>query len=114
MTDYADIREKLLERRTELKKRVDNIITDVTHADGPLPSDFAEQAVERENEEVLDALGEAGEAELRAISKALARIDTGDYGMCTGCGEDIPRERLDVLPFSDKCVQCADNAAPAH
>ncbi|MEL7449871.1 MAG: TraR/DksA C4-type zinc finger protein [Pseudomonadota bacterium] len=113
MTDYAEIREKLLARRLELKTRVDKIITDVTHAEGPLPSDFAEQAVERENEEVLDALGEAGEAELRAISMALARIDSGDYGMCTGCGEDIPRARLDVLPFSDKCVHCAENAATA-
>lgn len=111
MADYAEIRQKLLERRQELQQRIADIKTDVTHANEPMPSDFAEQAVERENEEVLDALGEASEVELRAISKALARIESGDYGVCEGCGTDIPPKRLEVLPFSDQCVQCAESAS---
>ena len=111
MSDYADIRQKLLDRRLELQARLAEIKSDVTHAEVPMPADFAEQAVERETEEVLDALGEAGEVELRAISKALARIESGDYGVCTGCGDPIPPKRLEVLPFSDKCVHCAETAA---
>lgn len=102
------IREKLLERRVELQTRVKKITDDVRHTSGPLSSDFAEQAVERENEEVLDALGEAGRQELRRISAALARIDNGEYGVCVGCGEQIPWPRLEVLPFSDQCVSCAE------
>ena len=104
------IRSILLERREELKKRVKSVKDDIRHTSGPLSSDFAEQAVERENEEVLDALGEAGRVELRQISKALARIDAGDYGTCVTCGEQIPWGRLDVLPFSDQCVLCAEEA----
>ena len=106
------IRKTLLERREELQKRVQNITDDVRHTAGPLSSDFAEQAVERENEEVLDALGEAGRVELRQISRALARIDNGDYGTCVSCGEQIPWSRLDVLPISDHCVLCAEEANP--
>lgn len=109
-----EIRERLLERREELQKRVSQIKDDVRHTAGPLSSDFAEQAVERENEEVLDALGEAGRQELRRISTALARIDSGDYGVCVSCGEQIPWQRLEVLPFSDQCVSCAEEAARAH
>ncbi len=107
------IREKLLERRAELQKRVRKITDEVRHTSGPLSSDFAEQAVEREDEEVLDALGEAGRQELRRISTALARIDSGDYGVCVGCGEQIPWPRLEVLPFSDQCVSCAEEASRA-
>lgn len=105
------IREVLLERRAELQKRVETVKDDVRHAAGPLSSDFAEQAVEREHEEVMDALGEAGRIELRQISRALARIEAGDYGVCVTCGEQIPWSRLEVLPFSDQCVLCAEEAA---
>lgn len=104
------IRSILLERRAELQQRVKTITDDVRHTAGPLSSDFAEQAVEREGEEVLDALGEAGRTELRQISRALARIDSGDYGSCVSCGEHIPWSRLEVLPFSDQCVSCAEEA----
>lgn len=104
------IREKLLARREELQRRVRKIKDEVRHVSGPLSSDFAEQAVERENEEVLDALGEAGRQELRQISAALERIDSGDYGTCVGCGDAIPWPRLEVLPFSNQCVSCAEDA----
>ena len=109
MTKAIDeIREALLRRRVELQKRVQSIKDDVRHTSGPLSSDFAEQAVERENEEVLDALGEAGRIELQQISRALERIEQKEYGTCVGCGEQIPWKRLEVLPFSDQCVSCAE------
>ncbi|MBT8130681.1 MAG: TraR/DksA C4-type zinc finger protein [Gammaproteobacteria bacterium] len=104
------LRKKLMARREELQKRVQKITDDVRHTSGPLSSDFAEQAVERENEEVLDALGEAGRVELRQISRALASIEEGDYGICVACGEQIPWSRLEILPVSDHCVSCADQA----
>ncbi len=104
------IRQVLLDRRSELQARVREITDDVRHVSGPLSSDFAEQAVEREHEEVLDALGEAGRVELRQISAALARIDQGEFGTCVDCGESIPWGRLEVLPFSERCVSCAEEA----
>ncbi len=110
MESHESIREKLIARRGELIERLAKITDDVRHTDGPVSADFAEQAVERENEEVLDAIGEAGRTELAAINEAVARIDSGDYGVCARCGEDIPAGRLDALPFSTLCVGCADRA----
>jgi RNA polymerase-binding transcription factor DksA len=40
------------------------------------------------------------------IDAALARIDGGTYGSCTGCGAGIPEERLELRPFADTCVAC--------
>ncbi len=113
MHDYDTIRARLLARRDELNERLAKITDDVRHVEGPLNPDFAEQAVEREHEEVLDALGEAGRVELSAINQALARIDSGDYGICIGCGDDIAPGRLEVLPFSTMCVSCAEKADAA-
>jgi len=41
------------------------------------------------------------------VDHALARIKTGYYGICENCGTAIPIERLDVLPYSTLCVECA-------
>lgn len=108
MIEHQEIREQLLNRREELNQRLNQITQDVRHSDGPLPSDFSEQAVEREGEEVMDALGRVGRQELARINRTLARIDAGEYGVCAACGAPIPEARLKVLPYSEYCVSCAE------
>jgi RNA polymerase-binding transcription factor len=105
MAQYDHIRANLERQRTDLLARLEQLRQDLRRPNNP---DFAEQATERENDEVLDALDGASRAELAAIGRALARIESGDYGTCAGCGEAIPIKRLEVLPFSVYCVNCAD------
>jgi DnaK suppressor protein len=40
------------------------------------------------------------------VEAALKRIEDGSYGLCQTCGNPIPRERLEALPFADQCVSC--------
>jgi len=108
MDNFKEVRETLLKRRNDLNRRIHDITADVRHIDGPLPPDFSEQAVEREGEEVLDALGAAGRLELSQINRTLARIDTGEYGVCTRCSTQIPEARLAIIPHSELCVACAE------
>jgi len=46
------------------------------------------------------------EGRLRLIDEALARVDNGTYGICADCGDEIGLERLKVLPFAVRCVDC--------
>ncbi|MFQ5676235.1 MAG: TraR/DksA family transcriptional regulator [bacterium] len=32
----------------------------------------------------------------------------GSYGLCLSCGEEIQRERLEVVPHTRYCVSCKD------
>lgn len=48
---------------------------------------------------------------LSKVRRALGRIETGQYGICEGCGTSIPVQRLDVLPYSTRCVECAAKAS---
>lgn len=41
------------------------------------------------------------------VESALAKIKAGTYGNCERCGEAIPLARLDALPYSTLCVDCA-------
>ena len=108
MDNLEHLRKSLLHRRDEIIARIDSVTRHVRHADEPLSSDFSEQATERENEEVMDALGEAGRRELTQLNRALHRIDEGEYGICASCGDAIPEARLKILPYTEFCVKCAE------
>lgn len=47
---------------------------------------------------------------IEEIDRALARIEAGTYGRCTGCGAAIPEERLELRPFASRCVTCTSAA----
>ena len=53
---------------------------------------------QRRSADLLVTLGE--------IDAALARIEAGTYGRCTGCQAEIPAERLELRPFARTCVAC--------
>ena len=107
MSGHDEPRERLLARLAQLEQRVGRIRSDLRHAEDPLEQDFEEQATQREGEDVLGALDEAGRRELASIRAALSRIESGDYGICRRCGEAIAPERLRVLPTALECVACA-------
>lgn len=42
------------------------------------------------------------------IEEALARIENGTYGICTGCSGKIGMERLKALPYTRLCIACKE------
>ena len=106
MKDYQEVRQNLLDMLEELDDRLTRITADVRHEDQPLNADFSEQVVEMENNEVLDALGNAARVEVEKIRQAISRIDAGTYGICQSCGETIKSERLAAVPFARFCIHC--------
>ncbi|GJQ58571.1 MAG: TraR/DksA family transcriptional regulator [Candidatus Scalindua sp. AMX11] len=109
MKKHEQIRMKLMKKREEIERRLNKIDQDILHTDGAPNPDSEEQAVERANDDVLDALGGIARSELEDINKALTRIERGEYGNCTVCNKPIPLERLKAIPYTDHCVACADN-----
>jgi RNA polymerase-binding transcription factor DksA len=108
MEDFGELQQQLTSKREELEDRLRRIAQDRQRARKALDPDFEEQAVERENDEVLDALDQTIRAELDEINKALARLKRGEYGTCAVCGTAIPVKRLKALPYTDRCVSCAE------
>jgi DnaK suppressor protein len=41
------------------------------------------------------------------IDRALARMDSGTYGICSRCGKPIEKARLKALPYADLCIKDA-------
>lgn len=45
---------------------------------------------------------------LGEVEAALGRLQEGLYGLCEGCGADIPERRLHALPWARFCLACAE------
>lgn len=43
---------------------------------------------------------------LEKINEALARIDSGDYGICEDCEAEIGLKRLEARPVATHCIDC--------
>lgn len=46
-------------------------------------------------------------AQLGRIEAALERMESGEYGFCVECGEEIAARRLDLDPAAPLCISCA-------
>ncbi len=99
------------QRKNELETRLRDLRARLASIDAELDShqsrDWEDLATERESDEVLEGMGLSGQQEIRQIEAALGRIASGDYGFCATCGDPISEERLDVLPYTPFCSNCA-------
>ncbi|HVH28950.1 MAG TPA: TraR/DksA C4-type zinc finger protein [Vicinamibacterales bacterium] len=104
MSKHETVRVQLEDQLARLLKRVGVIESDQRR---PHQRDAPEQAVERENDEVLDELDEMTLGEVRRIRAALGRIADGTYGACSTCGRAIGKERLAAMPSAHTCLICS-------
>ncbi|HYL02449.1 MAG TPA: TraR/DksA C4-type zinc finger protein [Steroidobacteraceae bacterium] len=109
--DIEAIRDRLLKRRDELRKRASEASADLRHEADPLSADFAEQVTQRENDDVLGAISSSAQAELQHVEAALRRLAQGRYTTCSVCGGDIEPERLAAVPYADRCRSCAEGGS---
>ncbi|MDZ7790503.1 MAG: hypothetical protein U5L08_08440 [Xanthomonadales bacterium] len=67
---------QLIERRDELRKRLDAIRRDLG---GGLDRDLEEQAQQLENQETLMEIARVAEAELAEVERKLSELDTPEH-----------------------------------
>jgi len=70
-----------------------------------------ENAAELWDARVGSALGDVDVKTLAAVTAALRRIDRGHYGTCATCGAGIETVRLELVPETELCAECATLAS---
>jgi RNA polymerase-binding transcription factor DksA len=111
--------EKYQQRLLALGKRLTGDVSGLTgealrqtggEASGNLsntPLHLADLGTDNFEQEVTLSLLETEGRRLEEIAAALERIRQKTYGTCQECRKEIPRERLDALPDTRYCVDCA-------
>ena len=73
---------------------------------GSSDNHLGETATATLDREIDYSLEENSEQVLRAIDRALQRIDEGTFGICETCGQPISEERLEAIPYATQCIDC--------
>jgi RNA polymerase-binding transcription factor DksA len=72
------------------------------------PVHLADLASDNFEQEVTISLLETEEQRLEEIAAALERIQTGVFGRCEECQQEISEERLRAIPYTRLCIDCAN------
>ena len=107
MTNFSKYRTLIEARIADLRDRLSHVESAL---DQPADPDLEDQAIELEDDEVLEGVGRASLREIGLLVDALRRIATGTYGECKKCGETISDARLTAVPYAVLCRDCANLA----
>jgi len=109
-TDLMLQRERLLALRASLlgdmTQMEDDSLKDHSKTSS-IPTDMEELGSDNADQELTLSLLGGEEDALDQIEAALQRIEDGSYGQCEECGEQIPKSRLEAIPYTAQCVRCA-------
>lgn len=115
----SELKKSLLEQKMQLEKRdqenprleaasmrdsVGELSTIANH-----PADLGTELYEREKDMAIKV---HEDSELEKVNEALEAMTKGTYGVCDECGEDIPFERLEAVPYTTRCIEHADKDIP--
>jgi DnaK suppressor protein len=80
-----------------------------THSlDADSTKDSADRCVIGTSKESLFQQSSQRRTMLRLIEAALRRIADGSFGVCVGCGDEVPDRRLLALPWTQFCIRCQE------
>ena len=108
-------RDALLALRSRLKGDVSHLTSEALRKDsgeagGNLsntPIHMADLGTDNFEQEFTLSLLQNEEQAVEEITAALERIRQGSFGQCEECREEIPKVRLQALPYARYCVECA-------
>lgn len=106
MTDERELREKFLAARDRVAARISIVQGDERRETSEGQTDSAHLW---EDADIRDTDFDQLVDELGVIDNALQRLELGSYGVCESCGEPIPEERLEAMPFATTCVECTES-----
>jgi DnaK suppressor protein len=98
----------LKERRDALQVRLVTAKSSAETASGSELKDESDRANAASSTDLSILQRNQADSMLKAINEALDRIDTGDYGLCLNCEQQLPTKRLEALPWARFCITCQE------
>jgi len=106
MKKHITLTKKLRKMRADILKELDDSISTERRAPQRDVGDFYDDAESEKGRQLNHLLSERDRSKLAGIDDALEKIEDETYGICDECGCDIPKKRLNVLPFARCCIEC--------
>ena len=101
-------KENLLKKRAEILAEREGKSLSTPMDNNTRLGDMADQASGTNEVHIQLKLKQTDAKILQAIEEALERLDSGSYGLCRDCGEDIAAARLNAIPWTRVCIGCKE------
>jgi DnaK suppressor protein len=108
MNNNHIFKEKLLERKKEIIKILDDITNEIKELSYDDVCDEGDEATSAMDSGRKQQIYLKLKEELNEIEIALKKIEEGTYGICEMCEEPINKERLLVKPYAKYCIICRE------
>ncbi|MGE3819628.1 MAG: TraR/DksA family transcriptional regulator [Isosphaeraceae bacterium] len=113
--EVENFRKALLNLRARLRGDLDQMTDEALRRSQPessgnlsnVPLHLADLGTDNYDQEFTLSLIENEQATLDLVHAALGRVEAGRFGRCVECDEPIARPRLQALPYTPHCIQCA-------
>jgi len=105
-----NMRQVLIKRRDALRKALAGDLSLLKELRAQTSGDVVDAALDSVQDEISSQLAEVESRELARIEYALQQMRNGHYGVCEGCGSNIPMARLNALPYATFCIKCQREA----
>jgi DnaK suppressor protein len=96
---------QLTQRLEELLSQADETVTGMTAQKENFPDPTDRASLESDRNFMLRIRDREAKL-IKKIKKALERIESGSFGICETCGEEISIERLKARPVTAQCIEC--------
>jgi DnaK suppressor protein len=109
--DLTVMRKRLEEKQAEIQQHIATLMGSTASPEDAIQASDGvvepeEEAVDLQQTDEDQAILDNEKALLAEVQQALARIDNGTYGICSNCGQPIPEERLQAIPWASLCLTC--------
>jgi DnaK suppressor protein len=110
----ATFRQMLLDRRQHLQQEVADRLKAGRAGRDTDGGDMLDSTAADVQGDISLSLIQIHAETLTRVDHALARLDAGQYGLCTECGDEISVQRLNALPFAVRCQACEQTREQAQ
>lgn len=100
------IKKKLEKQRADLLSEAEQTINTKLVTEKESFPDPTDQAVAELDSNFVLRLRGREQKLLKKIDEAIARIESGTYGVCESCGGQIGMKRLEARPVTTLCIEC--------
>ncbi len=103
--------EKIQQIRLKLLRQRETLLSEAETALNELPSqtifpDLGDQATAETDRNFMLRLRGREQRLLKKIDEAIDRIESGTFGICDDCGNEIDVKRLEARPVTTMCIEC--------
>ena len=107
-SELSYFKEILESRKEQITKNIDGVNSELNQLNALELNDEGDHASVNNNSMVESAIVQQQAQELEEIEVTLAKMVTGDYGICEMCEDDIGFQRLKVKPHAIYCIDCRE------